>query len=485
MPAPTKHHLLIGDCTKAESILDLPAIDLLVTSPPYFNAPFDYDELFPNYASFLEMISNFAELYFRTLKPGGIAAINIDDMLIAGIKYPIISDTIKIFSSIGYQLKGKIIWKKPEGYIRISRRSGVLLQNPYPMYYYPDNLLEVILLFQKPSENRIEGNKKLFFEDIWEITNVLPLKGRLETNIAAFPDDLPLKLIKAFSEKETWICDPFLGSGTTMKVAREHGRHSIGVEILEELVPVIRKKSGFTPENLKNYFDSDQLIIQDLQTDETKDKKDKNYQSKSRTFLSQALNIEHLTKTNYRYQLLLMDCRNILKIVFKTEFSKLLNELYPGRILVVLFDSLDDSKNNVSLNQLADYIMQHGLRFRDKITVQYQPEGQWEVITNFKSKVIFHHCYYEVLLFQKGKFEYKTKSKQEKQACLIDKDQFQKEKWYLSLWDFRNHPKNHCDSIVVTRLLELFLYNDEVIGSNIRNILCPKRRFTSKYFSLI
>ncbi len=483
MPAPTKHYLLIGDCTKAKSILKLPAIDLLVTSPPYFNAPFDYDELFPNYESFLEMISNFAELYYRALKPGGITALNIDDMLIAGIKYPIISDTIKIFSSIGYQLKGKVIWKKPEGYIRISRRSGVLLQNPYPMYYYPDNLLEVILLFQKRSESKMTSNKKGISEDIWEITNVLPLKGRLEINIAAFPDDLPLKLIKAFSKKGAWVCDPFLGSGTTMKAARELGRHSIGVEILEELIPVIRKKSGFTPENLKNYFDSDQLIIQDLQKDEKTNKKSKD-QNLSRTFLLQALNKEYLAKNDYRYQLLLMDFRNIPKIVLKTEFSKLLDQLYPGRILVALFESLDGSGDNLSIYQLTDFLMEHGLRLRDKITVQYLSEKQWEVITNFKSKVIFQHCFYEVLLFQKGKFEYKTKTKEEKQACLIDKKQFQKEKWYLSFWDFRNYPKSHCDSIVISRLLELFLYNDEVVGSNVRSIICPKRRFTLEYSSL-
>lgn len=480
MPTPTKHYLLIGDCTKAKPILDLPAIDLIVTSPPYFNAPFDYNELFPNYESFLEMISGFAELFFNALKPGGIIGLNIDDMLIAGIKYPIISDTIKIFSDIGYQLKGKIIWKKPEGYIRISRRSGVLLQNPYPMYYYPDNLLEVILLFQKPSVNKITSHKKVIFEDVWEITNVLPLKGRLETNIAAFPDDLPLKLIKTFSKKGTWICDPFLGSGTTMKVARELGRHSIGVEILEELIPVIQKKTGFTPENLKNYFDSDKLIIQDLQK---KEKKGKKNQGVTRTFLSQALNKEHPAKNNYRYQLLLMDFRNIHKNVLNLEFSKLLDQLFPGRVLAVLFDSQNDSGKQLSLNQLTDFIMQHGLRFRDKITVQYQPEVHWEVITNFKSKVIFHHGFYEVLLFQKGKFNYKTKNKQEKQSCLIDKNNFQKEKWYLSLWDFRTHPKGQNDSIVVERLLELFLYNNEVVGSNIRSILCPKRQFTLEFFS--
>jgi DNA modification methylase len=93
-------------------------------------------------------------------------------------------------------LKGKIIWRKPEGYIRISRRSGVLLQNPYPMYYYPDNLLEVILVFQKMPPLEPTNGKISYNHDIWEITNVLPLKGRLESDIAAFPDDLPKKLIK-------------------------------------------------------------------------------------------------------------------------------------------------------------------------------------------------------------------------------------------------------------------------------------------------
>ena len=78
----TKHYLLVGDCTKAHEIYELPTIDLLVTSPPYFNAPFDYDELFENYEAFLEMMSKFAKLYFKALISGGIIGLNIDDMLI-------------------------------------------------------------------------------------------------------------------------------------------------------------------------------------------------------------------------------------------------------------------------------------------------------------------------------------------------------------------------------------------------------------------
>ncbi|MFX1282002.1 MAG: DNA-methyltransferase [Promethearchaeota archaeon] len=484
MTTPTKHHLVIGDCTKATKILDFPAIDLLVTSPPYFNAPFDYNELFHNYETFLDMINNFGELYFKVLTPGGIVGLNIDDMLIEGIKYPIISDIIKIFSTLGYHLKGKIIWKKPEGYIRISRRSGVLLQNPFPMYYYPDNLLEVILIFQKPPYRNLPSNKTVHSEDIWEITNVLPLKGRLETDIAAFPDELPKKLINMFTTEGSWICDPFLGSGTTMKVARELRRHSIGVEILENLLPIIRRKSGFTSENLASYFDSDQLIIDNLQID-TEHKKDTIKRVSNHSLLPQALKEHISTKCKFKHHLLLLDCRNISKDVFDESLSELLENLYPGRIMLVLFESLNNSSENLALNQITDHIMRHGLRLRDKITVQHQPEGNWEVTSRFKSKIVFYHSYYEVFIFQKGKFNYKSKSKMEKQDCLINKDRFQKEKWYLTLWDFRNQLRKKCDSIVISRLLELFLFNDEIVCTNIKQISCSNRRFIIEYITLI
>ncbi len=482
MPAPTKHHLIIGDCTKTKKILDFPAIDLLLTSPPYFNAPFDYSDLFHNYETFLGMVDKFGKLYFKTLKPGGIVGLNIDDMLIEGVKYPIISDILKIFSNIGYLLKGKIIWRKPEGYIRISRRSGVLLQNPYPMYYYPDNLLEVILIFQKPSHMNLTSNKIMYFEDIWEMTNVLPLKGRLETNIAAFPEELPRRLINIFTTKGSWVCDPFLGSGTTMKVARELRRHSIGVEILEQLLPIIKMKIGFTSENLTSYLDLDQLIINNLQPDEKED--EINHQVSSHSLLPLALKKHKSLNNEYKYHLLLLDCRNISKNALNESFFKLINKLFPGRILAVMFESLNNSSNILALNQVTDSIMRHGLRLRDRITVQHQPDWHWEVITNYKTRVVFHHCFYEVFLFQKGKFNYKGKSIREKQDCLINKRQFQKEKWYLTLWDFRNQPRNECDSIVTSRLLELFLFNDEIICTNIKQISCSQRRFSTEYFTL-
>jgi len=143
-----KNIIVFGDAQNMKELKD-ESVHLVVTSPPYFNAPFDYPDLFDSYDEFLNMIRNVAKELMRVLKKGRIVALVVDDILIKGKKYPVVADITRIFIDEGFKYRDRIVWVKPEGYIRISRRSGVLLQNPYPMYYYPDNLQESILIFQK------------------------------------------------------------------------------------------------------------------------------------------------------------------------------------------------------------------------------------------------------------------------------------------------------------------------------------------------
>ncbi|MGC9173936.1 DNA methyltransferase, partial [Athalassotoga sp.] len=59
---------------------------------------------------------------------------------------------------------------------------------------------------------------------------------------AMFPEELPKRLIKMFSFVGDTILDPFLGSGTTAKVANELERNAIGYEINPEFLKVIKEK---------------------------------------------------------------------------------------------------------------------------------------------------------------------------------------------------------------------------------------------------
>src|SRR5436853_2358722 len=243
-------------------------VSLIVTSPPYFNAPFDYPDLFPSYEDYLGLIRTFASQSRRVLRKGRICAIVTDDMLVKegggsrARKYPLVADTTRIFLDERFLYRDKITWVKPAGYTRISRRSGVVLQHPYPMYFYPDNIQESILLFQsgdfdygllrdapkkilKSSKiDTVQLNKERWNLTVWNITNVLPIPGRVEEGIAAFPEEIPRRLIKLFTMYGETVFDPFAGSGTTLKVAAELGRKAIGYEVDLELKRVIRKKLG-------------------------------------------------------------------------------------------------------------------------------------------------------------------------------------------------------------------------------------------------
>src|SRR3989344_3536696 len=254
----TNHKLIVGNCIEMPEIPN-GNIHLVITSPPYFNAPFDYKGLFKNYEQYLEVLRKMAKESFRVLADGRIFVLNIDDMLVNGDKFSIVADAIKIFQVAGFRYRDRIIWKKPDGYLRISRRSGVILQNPYPMYFYPDNLLESIIIFQKgkfdyksisqevrekSKVNTKEIQEKKWYMTLWEMNNVMPNQV-LEKDIAAFPEELPYRAIKLFSYDGETILDPFAGSGTTMKLARNLGRNSIGIEIKKSLIPIIKEKVGF------------------------------------------------------------------------------------------------------------------------------------------------------------------------------------------------------------------------------------------------
>ncbi len=244
------YKVIFASCEEMIELSD-ESVHLMVTSPPYFNAPFDYHNVFPDYESYLRLIRSFARETFRVLQKGRVAVVNCDDMLVSGEKYPIVADVTRIFQEAGFRYRDKIVWKKPEGYIRISRRSGVLLQHPYPMYFYPDNIQESILIFQKGkykypppnSESEIDKDEYLkgkWFLSVWEITNQLPT-GK-EDYPAAFPPELPYRIIKLFSNVGEIVLDPFLGSGTTMMVARQTGRSCIGYEIDPSLRLIIESK---------------------------------------------------------------------------------------------------------------------------------------------------------------------------------------------------------------------------------------------------
>jgi site-specific DNA-methyltransferase (adenine-specific)/site-specific DNA-methyltransferase (cytosine-N4-specific) len=259
--------------------VDSNSIHLIVTSPPYYNAPFDFPNLFNSYDEFLKLLKNVGKELIRVLKPGRYACFVTQDVRIDGKLYPIVSDLIHIMVyDIGFEYQDKIIWKKPEGYIRISRRSGVIIQHPYPMYYYPDNIYEEIVVLKKPGEfdrssviaevkekskiniSRFQNEK--WYLSVWDIKNVLPHE-KWSKYTAAFPEQLIERLVLLYSYYEETVLDPFLGTGTTCLVAKKLGRNCIGYEIDLELKEAIEDRLGLKQGSLTPEAINVEIIIRD------------------------------------------------------------------------------------------------------------------------------------------------------------------------------------------------------------------------------
>ena len=83
-----------------------------------------------------------------------------------------------------------------------------------------------------------------WFSQIWALKGTRQTASELERRTAAYPEEIAERLIRMFSVKGETVLDPFLGSGTTVKVAMESGRRCVGYENDKNLLPVITDKLG-------------------------------------------------------------------------------------------------------------------------------------------------------------------------------------------------------------------------------------------------
>ena len=83
-----------------------------------------------------------------------------------------------------------------------------------------------------------------YVNGVWEIEPTRNNQG----HPCMYPDELVNRLVRMFSYVGDTVLDPFLGSGTTVKVARELGRYGVGFERELQYKPIIMKKLGLIPE---------------------------------------------------------------------------------------------------------------------------------------------------------------------------------------------------------------------------------------------
>jgi modification methylase len=254
-----------ADCRRMPEIAD-GSIELVVTSPPYWQIK-DYGSagqigFGQSLHEYLRDLQRVWTECFRVLHEGGRLCVNIGDQFARASLYgryrviPLHAEIICQCAETGFDFMGSIVWRKKT---TMNTTGGAVVMGSYP--YPPNGIVEIdfeyILILRKPGTPRKAPREiksrsalskeewKSWFSGHWDVGG-----ARKNGHEAPFPDEIPRRLIRMFSFPGDTVLDPFVGRGTTARVALAQGRNAVGYEIRADFLPPARGQADLFGEAL-------------------------------------------------------------------------------------------------------------------------------------------------------------------------------------------------------------------------------------------
>lgn len=251
----------------SENMEEIPdeSVTLVLTSPPYWNVRDYGNEQIGFGQSYNEYINSLNKVWtecLRVLRPNGKISINVQPLPIAsnlsGFNFRVIKnimwDIENFFRKHDCFLSGMHYWDKSIYINNVSWGSY-----PRPTNIASNTSFEQIFTFVKRGKTRkipkeiMENNflnknewRHWAVRCIWDdISPVIKINQKGENKFghgAPFPEDIPYRLIKMHTVEGETVLDPFLGSGTTLKIAKLLNRKGIGYELNPEYKSLIKNR---------------------------------------------------------------------------------------------------------------------------------------------------------------------------------------------------------------------------------------------------
>lgn len=286
-------HKIIIEASQDMKQVKSNSIGLVVTSPPYPMIEM-WDEIMakqnPQINEALE--KNNGPLAFelmhleldkvwneveRVLMPGGFACINIGDATrtINGdfSLYPNHARIITAFQKLGIPNLPNIIWRKQTNAPNKFMGAGMMPSGAYVTLEH-----EWVLIFRKGGKRQFKTEteklkrkessffweeRNIWFSDVWDLKGTKQKIEKSDTRkrSAAYPFELPYRLINMYSVKGDTVLDPFLGTGKTTIAAIASQRNSIGYEIDQMFLDIIIQNVEATPIEFYNLLIHNRLNL--------------------------------------------------------------------------------------------------------------------------------------------------------------------------------------------------------------------------------
>ena len=247
-------------CGSAHSVLkEMPegSVNCVVTSPPYFWLR-DYGVpgqigMEESVQEYVDNITTIMEEVRRVLRDDGVAFFNVGETYYSGKgkshgqdekskkrRFGLRAVDKSGGMGIGLQRKSLIgiPWRLATSFMESGwvLRSSIIWHrvNRLPEYVQdrPGRSYEFVFLLAKARKYYFDKRPLVdakIEEDMWTIPAQPQMSGSVDT--APFPDELVRRCLNSGCPRDGTVLDPFVGSGTTVRVATSMGRSGIGIDL--------------------------------------------------------------------------------------------------------------------------------------------------------------------------------------------------------------------------------------------------------------
>jgi DNA modification methylase len=239
------------NCTALRSFPD-ESIDLVVTSPPYDNLR--------EYGGHKWDFEGVAKELTRVIKKGGVIVWVVADATVNGSEtLTSMKQAIYFKEECGLNVHDTMIYRKTNGGANGSNKAYLACweymflfskgsPNCIELLKDRKNVVKPRIKEESAGRRNIDGSKKgrriierKEFGTRWNVWDY-SVGSEHSDHPAIFPEALAKDHIRSWSKEGDVVLDPFAGSGTTLKAAKELGRHYIGIEINEDYLPIIERR---------------------------------------------------------------------------------------------------------------------------------------------------------------------------------------------------------------------------------------------------
>lgn len=260
--------LFNGDCINLLKEIPSNSIDLVVTSPPYCMKK-AYENPQDDMQTFQDQHRKMFDQLYRIVKSGGSICWQIGYHVSKGSVVPLDYLIYEIFTEKNQDLveplilRNRIIWTFGHGLNSTQRFSG---RHETILWFtkgenYKFNLDSIRIPQKYPGKRYYKGEHKGELSgnplgknpsDVWDIPNVKANHVEKTAHPCQFPAAIPLRLIRALTDVDGTVLDPFMGSGTSAVAALLANRKFIGAEIKEEYYAITCERIYSTLEGKVN-----------------------------------------------------------------------------------------------------------------------------------------------------------------------------------------------------------------------------------------